>query len=279
MRRWRPRARMASNEGAESLVCIRGLPVSRQGFVETTALVAEWIGRCDQCRYFSCVNAHSAEAANRDEAFMAALQAADLLVADGVGVILASRILGEAIKERTTGPGIFMEISRRLNHEGGRAVFYLGGSPNTLARIVARHEAEFPHLRVAGTYSPPYQATYAESELAAMVDMVNAARPDVLWVGLGAPKQEKWVYANRHRLRVPVCGPIGAMFDYFAGTVQMPPRWVDRAGLHWAYRLAQEPRRLWRRNLDSPLFIVRVLGERIRRELDSMFRSQRPGSR
>ena len=112
-------------------------------------------------------------------------------------------------------------------------------------------------------YAPPYRETFSEDELTSMADRVNQAAPDVLWIGLGAPKQEKWILANLDRLRVPLCGPVGAMFDYFAGNVPMPPRWVERAGLHWAYRLYRNPRRLWRRNLDSPLFLARVLTDRL----------------
>jgi N-acetylglucosaminyldiphosphoundecaprenol N-acetyl-beta-D-mannosaminyltransferase len=97
-----------------------------------------------------------------------------------------------------------------------------------------------------------------------MADRVNQATPDVLWIGLGAPKQEKWILANRDRLRVPLCGPVGAMFDYFAGNVPMPPKWVERAGLHWAHRLYSDPRRIWRRSLDIPVFVARTVADRLR---------------
>jgi N-acetylglucosaminyldiphosphoundecaprenol N-acetyl-beta-D-mannosaminyltransferase len=247
-----------------TLESIRGLNVSSLPLAETTTLLTAWAGQRDRMRYFACVNAHSAEVAHRDATFMAALQQADLLVADGFGVILASRILGGRIRERATGPDLFLAVSEALDRAGDRSVFYLGGSEETLARIRARHEKRFPNLRVAGMYAPPFRSAFAEDELAAMVDRVNDARPDVLWIGLGAPKQEKWILAARDRLRVPLCGPVGAVFDYFAGNVAPPPRWVEKAGLHWAYRLARNPRRLWRRNLDSPLFLARVLADRLR---------------
>jgi N-acetylglucosaminyldiphosphoundecaprenol N-acetyl-beta-D-mannosaminyltransferase len=243
---------------------IRGVRVSRRSFAESAGLLTAWVGQRDRMRYFACLNAHSAEVAHRDATFMAALQQADLLVADGFGVILASRILGGRIRERATGPDLFLAVSEALDRAGDRSVFYLGGSEEMLARIHARHEKRFPNLRVAGMYAPPFRSAFAEDELAAMVDRVNDARPDVLWIGLGAPKQEKWILAARDRLRVPLCGPVGAVFDYFAGNVAPPPRWVEKAGLHWAYRLARNPRRLWRRNLDSPLFLARVLADRLR---------------
>ena len=243
---------------------IRGMRVCRRSFAEVAALLTAWSGERDRMRYFACVNAHSAEVAHRDATFMAALQQADLLVADGFGVILASRILGGGIRERATGPDLFMAVSEALDRAGGRSVFYLGGSEDTLARIRDRHEKRFPGLRIAGMHAPPFRTAFADEEMAAMVDRVNDAKPDVLWIGLGAPKQEKWILAARERLRVPLCGPVGAVFDYFAGNVAPPPRWVEKAGLHWAYRLIRNPRRLWRRNLDSPLFLARVLADRLR---------------
>lgn len=243
---------------------IRGLRISSRPLVETAEILVEWARRRDRMRYFACVNAHSAEVAHRDSIFMTALRQADLLVPDGFGVILASRILGGRIRERVTGPDLFMAVSDALDREGGRSVFYLGGSEETLERISVKHRNRFGNLAIAGVYSPPFRAAYATADMAAMAERVNHAAPDVLWVGLGAPKQEKWILENLDRLRVPLCGPVGAMFDYFAGNVAMPPRWVERAGLHWAYRLAKDPKRLWRRNLDSPVFLAHVVADRLR---------------
>lgn len=243
---------------------VRGLWVTTQSFADVRRLLVRWAGLQNGPRYFCCVNAHSAEMAHRDAAFMTALQRADVLVADGFGVILASRILGGQIRERATGPDLFLAVSKALDEAGGYSVYYLGGSEETLRKIRERHAERFPRLAIAGTYSPPFRDAFTEDDLAAMADRVNQAAPNVLWIGLGAPKQEKWILANRERLRVPLCGPVGAMFDYFAGNVPMPPRWVERAGLHWAYRLYRNPRRLWRRNLDSPRFLVHVIADRIR---------------
>lgn len=243
---------------------IRGLPVSRMSFGDTVRLLVAWAGVRGTTRYFACVNAHSAEVSHRDRGFMHALQSADLLVADGAGVMVASRMLGGRIRERSTGPDLFLAVSQALDDLGNRSVFYLGGTPATLEKIRACHTARFPRLTIVGTYSPPFQAAFTASDVAKMADIIDRAAPDVLWVGLGAPKQEKLVLELRDRVRVPLCGPVGAMFDYFAGNVPMPPVWVERVGLHWLYRLTKDPRRLWRRNLDSPLFLIRVLWDRLR---------------
>ncbi len=258
---------------------IRGLIVSRRRFPDVVEILVEWARRRDRLRYFACINAHSAEMAHRDSTFMAALKQADLLVADGFGVILASQILGGRIRERATGPDLFMAVSDALNREGERSVFYLGGSEETLEKIRVKHRERFPHLAIAGVYSPPFRADFSAADMEAMAEYVNRAAPDVLWVGLGAPKQEKWIQGNRDRLRVPLCGPVGAMFDYFAGNLPMPPKWIERAGLHWAYRLTKDPKRLWRRNLDSPMFLAHVFADRLRAgSVVSRSGRQRPSS-
>ncbi|MFM7244090.1 MAG: WecB/TagA/CpsF family glycosyltransferase [Planctomycetaceae bacterium] len=243
---------------------IRGLPVSARTFDDTVRLLTAWVEHRGGTRSFACINAHSAEVAHRDPRFMEALRAADLLVADGAGIVLASMILGGHIRERATGPDLFMAVSRALDRLGGRSVFYLGGTPETLERIATRHRREFPNLAIAGLLAPPFRAAFSAEDLASIDAAIHAAAPDVLWVGLGAPKQEKLLLDLRPRLAVPLCGPVGAMFDYFAGNVPMPPRWVERCGLHWLYRLIRNPGRLWRRNLDSPVFLARVTWDRFR---------------
>jgi N-acetylglucosaminyldiphosphoundecaprenol N-acetyl-beta-D-mannosaminyltransferase len=245
-------------------VWIRGLRVSSRSFAETVELLVDWAGRRGRMRYFACDNAYSAELACREPEFMAALRGADLLVADGAGILVASWILGGGIRERATGPDLFQAVSRELDRRGGKSVFYLGTSDATLEKIRRRHETDFPNLRIAGMLAPPYRKRFSDEELAEMATAVNAAAPDVLWIGLGAPKQENWILANRDRISVPLCCPVGALFDYYAGNVKMPPEWMQRYGLHWLYRLVHNPRRLWRRSLDIPLFVARVSWDRLR---------------
>lgn len=245
-------------------VFIRGLSVSSRSFDETTAVLVDWAGRRDRMRYFACDNAYAAELACRQPEFMAAMRGADMLVADGAGILVASWILGGGIRERSTGPDLFMSVSREMNRQGDKSVFYLGTSDATLEKIRRRHERDFPNLRIAGMLAPPYRKRFSDDELAEMAEAVNAAAPNVVWIGLGAPKQENWILANRDRLRVPLCCPVGALFDYYAGNVQMPPEWMQRCGLHWLYRLMRDPRRLWRRSLDIPLFVAYVALDRLR---------------
>jgi N-acetylglucosaminyldiphosphoundecaprenol N-acetyl-beta-D-mannosaminyltransferase len=244
---------------------IRGLPVSGLGLDPTVSVLTEWVTQRGSTHFFACVNAHSAEVAHRDAKFMEALQAADLLVADGAGVVMASKLLGGGVREQVTGPDLFMAVSRRLDQRGGHSVFYLGGTPETLERIAVRHRDQFPDLAIAGMLAPPFRLAFSQAEVALITEAIKTAAPDVLWVGLGAPKQEKLIFDLRSAIDVPLCGPVGAMFDYFAGNVAMPPKWVERCGLHWLYRLCKNPGRFWRRTLDIPLFVVHVAADFVRR--------------
>lgn len=260
---------LSANAGAgvESIV---GFPFSTLTLRSSVELLARWAAGEDAVagrpRWFVCANPHSLEVARRDAAFAAAVRAADLVTADGTGIVLASRLLGGCIPERVCGPDLFPSLCATLDRtRPGTRMFFLGTTEATLATMAAKVEREFPRLIVAGTLAPPFRAAFAPADDAAMVAAVNAARPDVLWVGLGAPKQEKWVHRCARRLETKLVGPVGGVFDFYTGRVKLPPPWAQRLGLIWLFRLCQEPRRLLRRNLDSPVFLARVLAQRIRR--------------
>jgi N-acetylglucosaminyldiphosphoundecaprenol N-acetyl-beta-D-mannosaminyltransferase len=238
-----------------------GLPVSTAALDDVVDRICGWIAEGGPPRYFVCMNPHSFECARRDTGFMAAASAADLLVPDGIGVVMASRLRGGTIRDRVCGPDIFMAVTKRLNDQGGRSVFFLGGRQETLDRVIERHRREFPRIRIAGSLAPPYKPVFDAADNAAMAATVNESGADVLWVGLGSPKQEMWSHGIRGLVSARLIGPIGAMFDFYAGTMPMAPHWIQTLGLQWLYRLAKEPRRLWRRNIDGPLFAVRALLE------------------
>jgi N-acetylglucosaminyldiphosphoundecaprenol N-acetyl-beta-D-mannosaminyltransferase len=215
-------------------------------------------------RFAFCVNPHSIVTARRDPEFADALRGADLRVPDGVGMIWASRILGGGIRTRVTGSDLFDGTMAGLHNSGG-SCFLLGAAPETLDLMTKRMSREYPSVRIAGRFSPSFAETFTAEEDDAMVSAVNAAAPDVLWVGMTQPKQEKWVWRNRDRLRAGVVIPIGAVFDFYTGRVLRPGSATQRLGLEWFVRLSREPRRLWRRNLDSPLFLWLVLLDRLSR--------------
>jgi N-acetylglucosaminyldiphosphoundecaprenol N-acetyl-beta-D-mannosaminyltransferase len=230
--------------------------------------IVQWIEQGEEQKYFVCANPHSLEVARKDQIFAKAIRNADLIVADGVGIIIASRILGLAIKKRVTGPDIFWGLSNALNQKRGFSVFFLGSDEVNLTKIKEKMRLDFPNIFVAGTYSPPFKTEFSNEENKLMVEAINRAKPNVLWVGLTAPKQEKWIYKNKNSLNVNFIGAIGAVFDFYTGNVKRPHPVFQKMGLEWLPRFLREPRRLWGRNLISnPCFFLRVIKYRFMKRL------------
>ena len=213
--------------------------------------------------WLACLNPHSVRMAMTDPEAAAALKAADVLVPDGVGIVIASRVLGGGIQERITGSDVFRELSVALNEFGKASYFFLGSKESTLQAIQGKLAEDFPRIRCAGAYSPPFAQTFSDAETRAMIEAVNKAAPDVLWVGMTAPKQEKWIYWNKNKLNVRFIGAVGAVFDFYTGNVKRSHPWFLDHGLEWLPRLVQEPRRLWSRTLVSaPVFFWHVLKQK-----------------
>jgi N-acetylglucosaminyldiphosphoundecaprenol N-acetyl-beta-D-mannosaminyltransferase len=221
----------------------------------------------DGCRWLACLNPHSYATALDDRMFAAALHASDWLIPDGAGIVLASRVLGGRIRDRVTGSDVFHGLHERLNELGGYRVFFLGATDDTLAEICRRMAEQYPAIEVAGTYSPPFKPDFSDADNRAMIEAINTARPDVLWVGMSAPKQEKWLYQHCAELDVRFAAAVGAVFDFFTGRVKRSHPAFQRLGLEWLPRLVQEPRRLWRRmGVSAPIFVWHVLRQKLRGE-------------
>ena len=214
--------------------------------------------------WLACVNPHSYAVSLEDSEFSLALHSADFLMADGVGVVYASKILGGNIRKRVTGSDVFTGVLERLNRIAGKRVFFLGATEETLVAIRERFARDYPNVALAGTYSPPFKLEYSREELESMIQVVNSVKPDVLWVGMTAPKQEKWIFNNLAALDVKFVGAIGAVFDFYTGRVKRSHPVYQRLGLEWLPRLLQEPSRLWRRIfVSAPLFVLHVLRQRV----------------
>jgi N-acetylglucosaminyldiphosphoundecaprenol N-acetyl-beta-D-mannosaminyltransferase len=245
---------------------ILGYKVISQQPKQCIDLIGGWLDSGEIGKVFVCANPHSLVGAKNDLLFQQAIHNADLVTPDGVGIIIASKILGGKIRDRVTGSDIFWGLSARLNETGGRSYFFLGSTEETLAAIRDKMAVEYPNIRFAGSYSPPYKAEFSAEDSRKMVVAVNAARPDVLWVGMTAPKQEKWIYQHREQLEVKFIGAIGAVFDFYIGKVRRSHPFFQRIGLEWLPRLLQEPRRLFKRNfVSSPLFLLRVFAQKFGR--------------
>jgi N-acetylglucosaminyldiphosphoundecaprenol N-acetyl-beta-D-mannosaminyltransferase len=234
---------------------------------ECVDTVCRWIEAGEKGKVFVCANPHSLVMAEDDPVFKAALRAADLATPDGVGIVLASKMLGGHIRERVTGSDVFEGLSRVLNSREGetRSYFFLGSTEATLAAIKTRLAVDFPKIRFAGCYSPPFKEEFSEEDSRQMVEAVNRAGADVLWVGMTAPKQEKWIFQHKDRLEVKFIGAIGAAFDFYAGTVKRSHPVFQKMGLEWLPRLLRDPRRLYDRMLVSaPKFVGMVVKQGLR---------------
>ena len=208
------------------------------------------------------INAHSYNTARKDAAFAEALLKGDALIPDGASIVLAFKFLRHKNIERIAGWDLFLHEMDKLNRKGG-VCFFLGSSEETLRKIKAKAAGVYPDIRIE-TYSPPYKPEFTAEENKHIIETINRANPDLLWIGMTAPKQEKWTYMHWNKLNIHChVGTIGAVFDFFAGTVKRAPLWWQEHSLEWLYRLIKEPGRMWRRYIiGNILFLWNIVKEK-----------------
>jgi N-acetylglucosaminyldiphosphoundecaprenol N-acetyl-beta-D-mannosaminyltransferase len=194
----------------------------------------------------------------RDEALRWIHNTAGLVTPDGMPLVWLSWLRGLKQVDRVYGPDLMLACCAHSVAKGYRHFFY-GGAPGVAEQLASRLSERFPGLAVAGWYSPPFRPlTPAEDE--EVVSRIDEAAPDIVWVGLSTPKQERWMHEHVERLKAPALIGVGAAFDFVSGRKRQAPVWMRRNGLEWSFRLACEPRRLWRRYLvNNPLFIWKVM--------------------
>jgi N-acetylglucosaminyldiphosphoundecaprenol N-acetyl-beta-D-mannosaminyltransferase len=208
------------------------------------------------------INAHSYNVAKKDIEFLKALSGSDVIMPDGIGVVIGYKLLNKKVN-KVAGADLFYHQMDRLNKENG-SCFFLGSSESTLSKIREKATREFPQIRI-GTFSPPYKSDFSEDENTTMIKAVKQFSPDVLFIGMTAPKQEKWAFAHFDVLNAKHVCSIGAVFDFYAGTVTRAPKWMIALGLEWLGRLLKEPKRMWHRYLvSSPVIIKDVLLYKLR---------------
>jgi N-acetylglucosaminyldiphosphoundecaprenol N-acetyl-beta-D-mannosaminyltransferase len=234
---------------------ILGVPLAVTDYERTL----DWIDAAVAlgAREYLCVAAvHTVMETHEDDALRKAVDGAAFTVPDGQPLAWALRKLGHDIDARVYGPELMERACARAAESGQRFYLYGGRDDKALAQLAANLLDRHPQLQLAGGYSPPFR-DLGDAELDEVAARINAAGPDVVWVGIGVPKQEKWMAAMRGRLDAPVLIGVGAAFDFHAGLVPQAPSWMQASGLEWVYRLAQEPRRLWKRYLRyNPRFVV-----------------------
>lgn len=214
------------------------------------------------------LNQYSYMMAVKDARFKEALMASDVLLPDGVGIVAACKILNGRTIKKIAGADLHHFLLHKLSEIGGRC-FYLGASDYTLERIKVQCAQEFPTIKV-GYYSPPYKAEFGEEDNKRMIDAINAYNPDILFIGLSAPKQEMWVHQNKHELHVKAICSIGAVFDFYAGTINRPSRFWVGIGMEWFIRFVHEPGRLWKRYLYyGPAFVYVIFKKKVSQSIDN----------
>jgi N-acetylglucosaminyldiphosphoundecaprenol N-acetyl-beta-D-mannosaminyltransferase len=252
------RAALAEAAVPPASVEVLGVPLALTDYERTI----EWMDATIATgqRGYVCVAAvHTVMACQEDPELRAAVLGSDLTVPDGQPLVWAMNALGHDLSSRVYGPDLMARYCERAALTGARMFLYGGRNQGALVQLALNLRTRYPGLNIVGGYAPPFRALTGEEE-GFVLDEINRSQADVVWVGIGVPKQEKWMAAMRDRLRAPVLVGVGAAFDFHAGLVPQAPRWMQSMGLEWAYRLLQEPGRLWRRYLRyNPRFVLGFL--------------------
>lgn len=234
---------------------ILGIPIAMTDYEQAMDVMDGMVARRER-GYVCAVAVHAVTVAYRDPEMMRALRGATLTVPDGMPVVWAANTLGENLPQRVYGPELMRRYSQRCAAQGHRVWLYGGRDQGHLVQLALRLRQRHEGIKIVGGYAPPFRELTAEEE-DAVVEQINRSKPDVLWVGIGVPKQEKWMARMRERLDVPVMCAVGAAFDFHAGRISQAPSWMQDRGLEWTYRIAQEPRRLLPRYLYyNPRFML-----------------------
>ena len=206
--------------------------------------------------YICVTGVHGVMEAQDDAAFKKTLNSAFLCTPDGMPMVWAGKIAGHQEMRRVYGPDLMLAVCAWSEPSGAKHFFY-GGADGVAALLAQKLKEKFPKLQVAGTYTPPFR-TLNEAEVKSLQGQISAAKPDIFWVGLSTPKQEKFMAEFLPKLDATLMVGVGAAFDFHSGRVSQAPRWMQRSGLEWFYRLCSEPRRLWKRYLrNNPLFVLK----------------------
>ena len=242
---------------------VLGVYVSAINMDVAVNTVQEWL-TSGRPNYVCVTGVHGVMECQRDSDLLSIHNSAGMVTPDGMPMVWASRWAGVSGAGRVYGPELMLELCRSSVEQGWRSFFY-GGKPGVAERLAATLVERFPGFQVAGTHVPPFR-DLTSAEDAQVIERINAAGADLLWVGLSTPKQERWMAAHRDLINTPVMIGVGAAFDINSGSINQAPRFIQRSGFEWLYRLIQEPGRLWRRYLrNNPEFVIKVLRKPPRR--------------
>jgi len=245
------------------IVKILGSRVHMIDIPAVISIISRWIDdyqNSRKCRQIIVTGFHGLWESHKNRDFKSILNSADLWVPDGIAPVWVARMKGIKDGDRTPGADIMRAFFQTANRKGYRSFFY-GDTQETLDALKSRLEEKYPGHVIAGMYSPPFRSLTREED-EEIVKMINDAAPDILWVGLGLLKQDRWICEHKDRLQVPVALGVGAALGFHSEKVKRVPEWIGKNGLEWVWRFIQEPRKLWRRDLiDGPRFIWHVMLE------------------
>jgi N-acetylglucosaminyldiphosphoundecaprenol N-acetyl-beta-D-mannosaminyltransferase len=237
---------------------ILGVNISAVNLAQAVETIESWLTRGEH-NYICVTPAHGVMDCQRDPELKRIFNHSGLTTPDGMSIVWLLKWMGYRHVNRVYGPDLLLAACERSLETGWRHFFY-GGAPGVAERLSARLVARFPRLQVADAYAPPFRPI-TEDEDRAIAERINAAGPDIVWVGLSTPKQERWMAGHIGKLNATVLVGIGAAFDFLSGAKPHAPRWIQRSGFEWLFRLVTEPRRLWRRYIQYPYFLWLVLGQ------------------
>jgi len=251
---------MDNHSGDIPSIHVLGVRVHMLQIAGTLEIMESWIEERDKCRCVVATGMHGVMEARRDPQFKNIVNSADLFVPDGMSLVWVARRRGFPLRRRVSGPDLMWEFLKLAETKGYSSYFY-GDTTQTLKALSTRLKESLPNLQIAGIHSPPFrELTMEERDLE--IQNINSSGADVVWVGLGLPKQERWIFDRLNELEVPIAVGVGAAFKFLSGHVQRAPGWMGNSGLEWLWRFGQEPRRTWRRvMIDGPKFIGHVVLE------------------
>ncbi len=243
---------------------ILGVGISAINLETALRTIGGWISRREP-QYVCLTSVNGVIESQWDEELRRIHNAAGLVTPDGMPLVWLSRLMGYPYVGRVYGPDLMLAVCERSAEQGCRHFFY-GGAPGVAEKLVVRLQSRFPGLKVTGVYSPPFRPLTSEEDQA-LGERINAAGPDIVWVGISTPKQERWMVEHVGRISAPVLIGVGAAFDFHAGLKRQAPSWMQISGLEWLFRLMTEPRRLWRRYLiNNSWFLWLILLQALGRE-------------
>jgi N-acetylglucosaminyldiphosphoundecaprenol N-acetyl-beta-D-mannosaminyltransferase len=235
---------------------ILGIYIDPVNIQKTVDIINTWI-QSRKSNYVCVTPAHSVMQGYRNPELRKIFNQSGLTTPDGMAIVWILRLQGFPDVDRVYGPDLMQAVCQYSSKVGWRHYFY-GGEPGVAEQLSEKLISQYPGLTIAGLYSPPFRELTLEDDRE-IITMINRAYPDIVWVGIGSPKQEQWMHEHLGKLNAPVLIGVGAAFDFLSGRKTQAPRWIQRSGFEWLFRLASEPRRLWRRYADYPLFVILVM--------------------